>query len=537
MRKITLFILTICFSLSSYAQLPETFDTEIPATWAIFPGTNGLGPNQTWGWNSNGFPLIIWEDVVGGLAEDWLVTPQLSVTSMTNLLTVDISDLNAGDFASNITIRVSTGASQTNIPDFTTLLTINEADITTPQVFQTFSVDLSAYEGSSVYVAFVMTNDDGDAWILDNVDLVELPSCFEPGGFTAGTITSTSFEIDWTDTNSGSPTWEIEWGADGFTQGSGTLVSNIATPTYNFTGLTQDTAYDFYIRTNCGGAEGDSDWVGPIGFTTAYDCSQYGLPYNENWANDNAYFSCYTVDNANADSLSWTFNGVNDFDGDGTDDNIINIFPQAANVAKDDWVFTPAISGIANADYMITVRYNGVDINATANESFELVITDSPSSMATMQTVIGSYSGITQQGVFGDMTGNDFLTQAYTSSETYTPTSSGDFYIGIHANTTAANSDVFLVSSIAVSETLSDNEFERNSFSHYYDENSQTLNLESSDLPLTGLEIFSTLGQSVVSRSLSKKSETINVSDLSPGVYLAKVEIDGNFKTLKFIRK
>jgi hypothetical protein len=59
MKKITLlFILCVGFTFNSHAQLPETFDTEIPATWAVFSGLNEEGPTYTWV-HSNGYGLQI----------------------------------------------------------------------------------------------------------------------------------------------------------------------------------------------------------------------------------------------------------------------------------------------------------------------------------------------------------------------------------------------------------------------------------------------------------------------------------------------
>jgi hypothetical protein len=72
----------------------------------------------------------------------------------------------ASNYGSVYTIRVST-LSQTNISDFTIIKTWSETDFGTSYGFQ--SVDLSAYDGQSVYIAFVMENDDGDSWRIDDV--------------------------------------------------------------------------------------------------------------------------------------------------------------------------------------------------------------------------------------------------------------------------------------------------------------------------------------------------------------------------------
>mgnify|MGYP001051469655 CR=1 FL=1 len=162
----------------------------------------------------------------------------------------------------------------------------------------------------------------------------------------------------------------------------------------------------------------------------------------------------------------------------------MNVFPPDPTVAKDDWLFTPALSGIAGAEYTVTLVYNSVDVRGTANETFDIVVLDAPSSTAGSQNVIGSYSGITQSGVFGDTMGNDLITQAYTSTASHTATTNGDFYIGIHATTDVSNSDVLMLLSLSVDQTLSVDEFDSNSFKYSYDKNAGQLTLDSSVMPL-----------------------------------------------------
>ena len=65
--------------------------------------------------------------------------------------------------------------------------------------------------------------------------------------------TSTSNQINWTGINSN---YDIEYGLDGFTQGSGTLISNIPGFSYVINGLTPNTAYKYFIRPNCGNSFG-----------------------------------------------------------------------------------------------------------------------------------------------------------------------------------------------------------------------------------------------------------------------------------------
>lgn len=60
--------------------------------------------------------------------------------------------------------------------------------------------------------------------------------------------------------------YQVEYGLNGFSQGNGTM-SNANENELLVEGLSSDTAYDFYVRGNCGGSE-FSDWTGPHSFVT-----------------------------------------------------------------------------------------------------------------------------------------------------------------------------------------------------------------------------------------------------------------------------
>ncbi|MDT0559038.1 T9SS type A sorting domain-containing protein [Ichthyenterobacterium sp. W332] len=89
---------------------------------------------------------------------------------------------------------------------------------------------------------------------------------------------------------------------------------------------------------------------------------------------------------------------------------------------------------------------------------------------------------------------------------------------------------------IEAGQTLSVTDFEANNFSHVYSKDTKTLSLESSILPLTGIEIYNVLGKVVINKSLSNTQEYIDMSTVSDGIYLAKIKVEGGSKTIKFIK-
>lgn len=113
-------------------------------------------------------------------------------------------------------------------------------------------------------IAFEGTDNFGRRNVLDLVVVQEKP-CPVPLNVEA----SPSFDavtISWT-SDPDATTWDIEYGAPGFALGSGTTAPGVTNP-HTITGLASETDYEFYIRGNCGGTLGDSEWAGPFTFTT-----------------------------------------------------------------------------------------------------------------------------------------------------------------------------------------------------------------------------------------------------------------------------
>lgn len=181
-KKITL-LLALCFGLTQVNEaqtiLSEGFEgiSFPPSGWTSFRGTNNLGTTNDWiqveaPYTGTFAAANVYENVTGGIAEDWLVTSQIDLTGASNVELQFYSAQSFGvDYGSNFEIKVST-ASQTNHADFTTVATYNESTIGGSDLaFELKNVDLSAYDGMMIYIAFVHLNDDGDNWVIDDVEV------------------------------------------------------------------------------------------------------------------------------------------------------------------------------------------------------------------------------------------------------------------------------------------------------------------------------------------------------------------------------
>ena len=125
-------------------------------------------------------------------------------------------------------------------------------------------------------------------------------------------------------------------------------------------------------------------------------------------------------------------------------------------------------------------------------------------------------------------------------SITYTNVEPGDTTIqygyqvlGLNAN--PADEDA-LGSIVIVDTVLGANDFDTTSISTYPNPVTSKLNIQSEEL-ITSVSIFNTLGQKVLNVAGGSLNLSVDMSTLSPGVYVANVATDNGSKTMKVIKK
>jgi len=198
-----------------------------------------------------------------------LLTPFIDVTALTTpQVKYYVFSDNTNDAAQNLLeVEVWDGSAwtlvetiQTNNPGWVEYTTTLGAGWTlTGDIQVRFTITGVSNGGSTFY------NDI----VIDDVEVLEAPTCPAPSNLTLVASDLTSGDFSWTP--SGSETeWELEWGAPGFTQGTGTAVMAGPTPDGSITGLTSNMFYDVYVRAVCTPGVDTSFYVGPITFNT-YD--------------------------------------------------------------------------------------------------------------------------------------------------------------------------------------------------------------------------------------------------------------------------
>jgi len=357
-------------------------------------------------------------------------------------------------------------------------------------------------------------------------------NCAAPQNVAISNITNTTADVSWTDTNGPGTTFDVEYGVEGFTPGSGTVISGVTTTSTTITGLQIGTFYDVYVTSSCGADTSIS--AGPINFLIPSDCAAEfpGFPLAENFDDAAVFASCYTVIDEDANGNAWIQQELE------LQPLTLSFFAtNGLNTGqKEDYLFSPPITLTAGNTYDVSLSYNGADAqNGAANEDLEVLMAQGPTvADANAGTSIFTDTGIVQNGDFENVE-----TQALTGTGQYTPTTSGDYYLVFKSTGSpgplAQTTGFLLLFDYSVDETLSTEEFEAFNFEYFVDAQN-SLNL-SANQAFDQIQLHNLLGQQVLNQKLSSQDEQIDLNALTSGVYLAQVQINDATKTFKIVKK
>ncbi|PWH84946.1 fibronectin type III domain-containing protein, partial [Brumimicrobium oceani] len=380
--------------------------TSTAFAWNIGGSTSsaGTGPDSP-----NSGSKFFYTEASNGITLDeaFLYTPSIDLTS----LTVPVLGFYYHMYGSNMG-SLSVQVSSDNGATWTTEFNLSgQQQIGGNEAWISENIVLSAYSGT-VKVRFKGVRGAGYAGdiALDDISVFEAPSCIAPSALTATNITATSADLAWTE-NGTATAWNVEYGATGFTQGAGTTFAASSNP-LSLSGLTANTAYDFYVQADCGGS-GLSSWAGPFSFSTP--CVAFNLPYFEGFENGYAHDAdidgCLSQESVSG-SGSWTANETN---------TTYNRSPYSGNwnttlrYGNTDWMFIP-INLVGGTSYTADV-YARQDGSTTSNASISISY-GSANDAASMTNSIVPSTGLTN-GTYQLVNG------------IFTPASSGVYYIGI----------------------------------------------------------------------------------------------------------
>lgn len=539
MKKITLLFL-LATSLSFGQQyLTESFEsgtfpptgwnvtnTNANQNWSEFPGLTGGGANIA---PTDGATMVgVLFDV--GIQDETLTSPLIDLTTATAPeLTLDINLSFFWAVSPNdnydVTISVVNGATTTPI------WTETDLGMFTSGQWNSLTLDLTPFVGSSINLEFNYDGADGDFVVIDNIVLEEPPACDIANNLAFTAFTDTTADITWDNVGN----FDIEFGEFPYTQGGtgGTTIPVTAANSYQFTSLTPGVAYNVFITQDCGAGLVSTTETILIG-TRPSTVTTYPFTNDLEPAANQALILNFGVSFGTATTQTWTFNIDNLTDGDTTNDfansgtaSFVsgNTFTDADTDAT---LFFGPFDLTAAATYDFSVSQRVLDVSSATRPNQDMEFIYATTIDGTTNTVIAT---------FDDM--NNTTHQLRNGS--FVAPSSGEFFIGVRdkssvlTGVTAGNA--IFIDDISVNQTLSVTDIDGNQLKLFYDILNDELKVELSEGTISNVSIYNLLGQQIITNEVNDNNASIRMSDNSDGIYIARITSNGSSQSVKFIKK
>ena len=317
----------------SFFQTPfsEDFNAQnaIPNCWLRMSGSvsnafAGINPSVgNSGWSMSTVPFGNYHPKVniwGVATSNWLVTPEIDLSSLTNpALSFDLAltryssadpILNPAAQADDkfmVIVSTDNGAtwSASNATIWSDSASVGDYPYSLIRATgQGVTISLAAYANQTVRIAFYgeSTASGGDNDLhIDNVLVHEAPSCAKPSGVSVDSISHNSAVISWNG-NAGVSTWLIEYKAEGETIW---VTQTITDTTVVLNGLAATTAYTVRVYADC--SEEEYSLPTLVNFTTTM--AVQGIPYSTDFAETSD--RNWILNNGNRPNY-WTFGSIGD---------------------------------------------------------------------------------------------------------------------------------------------------------------------------------------------------------------------------------
>ncbi|WP_395061583.1 T9SS type A sorting domain-containing protein [Flavobacterium sp.] len=323
-------------------------------------------------------------------------------------------------------------------------------------------------------------------------------------------ITTTSVTLNWTASVSSPAQYEVEYGALGFTPGSGTV---LLTPTnsISISGLTASANYDYYVKSKCD-ATTSSTASAVQTFSLAKTC-----PYANGFDN-------------NGQLAGWTTSG-NGVGGYG-----LSVIANAANSQSPSfyWIFNTATTGAVN-NWIYSAP-----IFLTAGESVTTSFWVRCASARSFRLTVGNNNtSAAQTSVIWSNTALLASTYAQQTTTAYVAPSTGIYYFAFNDISAATTAVATLrLDTINFTSVLSTNEFLNSKFSVYPNPTSGIVTVSSNDIAINNIQITDINGRTVKNINANGVNESqINISELSQGIYLMKIVSEQGSVTKKIVKE
>lgn len=386
--------------------------------------------------------------------------------------------------------------------------------ITLGNGYNEYVVDFTTYSGTDNYIAFRNVAGNYNSTFIDNVRWEIMPTCPDVTNIQAESIEAEMATITWT-AGGAETNWQVAYGPSTVTDPTTLTPSEILTQNnYFIEGLPDNDFTNVWVRSVCGGPDGNGAWIGPIVFKTK--CLPTTLPYSQD-------FQSISFPNLPDCSITERIGNGNNWQtnfgdsGYGFDGFVLQYSGNSSEANA--WFFTQGLELTGGVEYTLSYKYGN---NSSDNyiESMQVVYGDQATA-SSMTMELADHPDIN--------TGTAMVNEVV-----FTPAQTGAYYIGFLAYSAAGQGNLFL-DNITVSAPLGTPVNSMNNLSYYPNPVKDVLTISNKEA-INSVIIFNMLGQKVQEANLNTNEAKIDMSNLSTGSYIAKVMVNDQIKTIKLIK-
>ncbi|HET8574433.1 MAG TPA: fibronectin type III domain-containing protein [Edaphocola sp.] len=404
-------------SIPSSCWTNESSSTSSNALWK-FSGTPGYGAQNN-GKTSGTFAWVDASSPYTGIHDVALITPSINVSSLTTpylrfeWFKNNQDPVNYGNNQLSVEVSSNGGTTWTSV----------FSDTTNDPNWRWVGISLASFANSTIQIKFVVDKDltgNGyfyDDLLLDNITVMEAPTCFAPLTFSNSNITSSTATETW---NKPSVVpgngYQYYYNTSGTTPTASTAALGSSTDTFaNLTGLSPNTLYYFWTRSVCSSTD-TSEWsLNHDEFTTP--CNPFAVPYFEGF--ETGYTNATEVGGCISQEMisnqEWkAYNNATSYNRTPRTGN----WDAALRYGSESWMFIP-INLTGGTPYRL--KFYARQDGATATDaSIDAAYGTAPNSTAMTNSLIAS-TGLVNGGY------QQFLVD-------FVPGTTGTYYVGIHGD-------------------------------------------------------------------------------------------------------
>lgn len=382
-------------------------------------------------------------------------------------------------------------------------------------------VDFSDYTGvirEYNHIAIRVVNDGTfPSHNVDNIVWEPVPNCNDVSQIFVTTKSATSATLTWTP-GAGNSSWQLVMTA-GTESDPNTLTPVSVSYPYTVNNLTPQTVYKVWVRSLC--TEGYGSWVGPYSFKTS--CGAANIPYLQNFNSADSPDIPECIEAVSTAGSYWQTSYT--IGGFGFNSTGMRCFPSDSDTNA--WFFTQGVNLEQGQNYVLSFLKGGGCLGigglqaCSVNNSLKVKIGNSAFPSGMTDTLV-DYPSIAEQ------------TSPSSESVSFTVPTSGVYYVGFNCYSAGGHGNL-IVDDVKIESTLSMNDFDISKLNYYPNPVKDILNI-SFENEISSVAVLNILGQTVLTQEINKNSGSVDMSGLSKGTYLMRVNTYNQVKIIKIIK-